>query len=213
MKSMYRVSLVLLALLLALVPVACAESYAPIDLTTEQRAAANLFLSNFTEIGFGAYYSSIGTDSDDQTLVDFAHDHLWFNSDDAFEYGEWGEYNCRVSDEKIQKMIDKYIYDARTVDLSQTRFEYKDGYYYHTETGGWMHDGFAAVTSITPIQDDQYFISFMTFGSADAWDNDVMSLTLDEVWAQYGHPFAYGHALVHATDLADRSTYQLIEMK
>ena len=215
MKTIRCLSL-LLALALLVLPTACAESYAPIEPDAEQRHAVNLFLSNFTEIGLNTYAEhgiwSLGTDADEQTLVDFAHDHLWFNDYDSYEYGEWGENNCRISDERIQSVIDDYIYDAPTVDLTQTRFDYEDGYYYHCETGGWTNCGFASVTSICPLGEDKYYVSFMVFGGGSDWENDVMNLTIEEAWEQYGHPNGYGHALVHSTDLADRSTYKLIAL-
>ena len=115
------------AVLLCLLPAAVAECM-PVELNGEMRYAANLFLSNFTEVGCDA----IGSSSDDMVLVDFAHDHLWFNDHDAFEYGDYfGDNNCRVSDRRIQEIVDKYFYDAPVVDLSWTRFDYDGGYYYH----------------------------------------------------------------------------------
>ena len=192
--------------LLCMTSAAFASTYAPLELTKEQSAAANLFLSNFTEIGADQIEPYR-----DMDLVDFAHDHMWFNDYDSFEYGEYGDdLNCRVSDDRIQQIIDKYFYDPRTVDLSQTRFDYKDGYYYHTETGGWMSDGFAHVVSLCPIGEDKYFVSFYIFGGGDFWENDVLDDTLDEIEAKFHHPNGYGSALIYAKDLADRSTYRMI---
>lgn len=206
-KGLKLISL-LTALLLCLAPAALAQSvYSPIDVTEKQLAAANLFLSNFTEVGV----DHIESWYEDIDLVDFAHDHMWFNDCDAFEYGEYfGDNNCRVSDGDIQRLVDKYFYDAPDVDLSQTRFDYKDGYYYHCETGGWISCGFAHTVSICPLGDDAYFISFMIFGGGYAWDNSVLDDELADIEAEYGHPCGYGSALVHAEDLSDRNTYQLI---
>ncbi len=207
MKKLLRILAVLTVLMLCSAP-ALASAYEPVSLTAEQRAAANLFLSNFTEIGV----RSLESYEDDMNLVDFAHDHLWFNDHDAYEYGEYsGENNCRVSDERIQEIIDKYFYDSREVDLSQTRFDYIDGYYYHCETGGWTPDGFAHVVSACPTaEEDIYFFSFLIFGGGNYWDNSVMEQTLDQIEDVYYFPGGYGCALVHAEDLSDRSTYQLI---
>ena len=198
----------LIALILCLAPSVSAEStFAPIDVTEEQAAAANLFLSNFTEVGV----DSIGSWHEDIDLVDFAHDHIWFNDHDAYEYGEYsGGNNCRVSDDDIQRLVDKYFYDAPVVDLTQTRFDYIDGYYYHCETGGWTDCGFAHTVSICPLGDDTYFISFLIFGGGNFWDNSVMDDSLSEIETEFGHPGGYGSALVHAEDLSDRSAYQLI---
>ena len=207
MKKISRYLAALIALALCMSPAAFASAYAPLEPTAKQAAAANLFLSNFTEIGMKACENY----GDDLMLVDFAHDHLWFNDYESFEYGEYdGDLNCRVSDERIQEIIDRYFYDPRPVDLSQTRFDYRDGYYYHTETGGWTSDGFAHTVSICPIGEDKYFISFYVFGGGDRWDNSVMDDSLDEIEAAYHHPNGYGSALIYAADLADRSTYRMI---
>ena len=178
MKKLLRILAILTVLMLCFAP-ALASAYEPISLTGEQRAAATLFLSNFTEIGV----RSLEAYESDMNLVDFAHDHLWFNDQDSFEYGEYSnENNCRVSDDRIQAIIDKYFYYPRPVDLSQTRFDYIDGYYYHCETGGWTPDGFAYVVSACPTAENHvYFVSFLIFGSGDYWDNSVMDDSLEEI--------------------------------
>jgi len=185
-----------------------ATNYAPIDFTDEEAAAANLFLSNFTEVGV----VSLDSFPSDMDLVDFAHDHLWFNDNDSFEYGEYfGENNCRVPDDRIQEIVDKYFYyRPKRVELSETRFDYRDGYYYHCETGGWINSGFAHVVSISPIGDDMYYMSFLIFGDANYWDNSVMSWSIEEIEAQYGEYAGYGVACVYAADLSDRSTYKIV---
>lgn len=208
MKKICAFLLSVTILMLCAAPAAMASWYAPMDASTEELAAANLFLSNFTEVGvkrIEEYYA------DHTELVDFAHDHIWFNDNDAYEFGEYaGENNCRVSDDDIQRIVDRYFYDAPKVDLTQTRFDYEDGYYYHCETGGWTPNGFAHVVSLCPIGESKYFASFMVFGGGEAWDNSVMDDTLDEVEAQFGHPNGYGAAIVFAENLSDRSTYKMI---
>lgn len=207
MKKHLRILSLLISLILCIVPAASASSVEVIELTDEERAAANLFLSNFTEVGV----RSLDTYGMDIDLVDFAHDHLWFNAQNSFEFGEYGDYNnCRVSDDRIQGIIDKYFYDPRPVDLSQTRFDYADGYYYHCETGGWTPCGFAYAVSAVQTEIDTYFVSFMIFGGGNYWDNSVLNDSLDEIKAAFSYPDGYGCALIHAENLADRSTYQLI---
>lgn len=202
------VCLAMMIFVLSVSSAAMASTYAPMDADVEELAAVNLFLSNFTEVGV----RRIEEYSVDHTeLVDFAHDHIWFNNNSAFEFGEYEDgNNCRVSDKDIQRIVNNYFYDAPQVDLSETRFDYEGGYYYHCETGGWTPDGFAHVVSICPIGEDKYFVSFMVFGGGEAWDNSVMDDTLDEVEAQFGHPNGYGAAIVHAEDLSDRSTYKMV---
>lgn len=207
MRRLTVIFSIIIALALGAAPAAFASTYSPLEVSVQQLSAANLFLSNFTETGV----KNLDAYGDDACLVDFAHDHLWFNDNDSFEYGDYfGGNNCRVSDGRIQEIIDKYFYYPRQVELSQTRFDYADGYYYHCETGGWMPDGFAHAVSVCPIGDDMYFVSFMVFGGGYAWDNTVMDDALDEIEANYGHPNGYGSALIYAADLSDRSTYKLI---
>ena len=199
--------LVLAALMITAAMPVSASQYAPIKLTAERSGAVNLFLSNFTE----AWIDGIEDCSDDYMLVDFAHDHLWFNDNDSFEYGDYANgNNCRVSDDRIQEIIDKYFYDSRQVDLSQTRYDYIDGYYYDTQTGGFIPGGFAHAVSMCPIGDGKYYVSFMIFGAGDYWDNSVMDDSLAVIEANFGHPCGYGCAIVYAEDTADRSTYKMV---
>lgn len=185
-----------------------ATDYAPMDFSENEAAAANLFLSNFTEVGV----TYLGSFPSDKELVDFAHDHLWFNDYDSFEYGEYfGDNNCRVPDDRIQEIVDKYFYyKPKRVELSETRFDYRDGYYYHCETGGWINSGFAHVTQICPLDENIYYMSFMVFGGGNHWTNDVMRWSLSEINSEFGYISGYGAACVYATDLSDRSTYKLI---
>jgi len=208
---MKRIFALVLVFLMAAVPAGLADDPDPIvrvELTEDVRAAAGLFLSNFTEIGL----DSVSVNSPDEVLVDFAHDHMWFNSYESYEYGDYARgNNCRVSDDRIQDIIERYFYDFTwEVDLSQTRFDYEDGYYYHCETGGWTSCGFAVVTDIWQVQPDTYFISFMVFGGGYDWDNSVMGMTVEQAQAEYFYADGYGSALVHAEDIGDRSTYKLI---
>jgi len=202
-----RKILVLFLALLCLTSLASAESMETMKLTEDQYYAMNLFLSNFTEIGI----DEVAAYAEDEILVDFAHDHMWFNSYDSFEYGEYeGENNCRVADDRIQEIVDSYFYYAPTVDLSRTRFDYDGDYYYHCETGGWTNDGFALTASVTPLSNDQYYVAFMSFGSGAFWENDVLRMTFTEAWEEFDAPTGYGHAVLYASDLADRSTYKMI---
>lgn len=196
----------LLVFLLCLAPAALAENYVPLDLSAKEHYAVNLFLSNFTEVGI----EKITAWSDDRALVDFAHDHMWFNSHDKFEYGDYfGDNNCRISDDRIQKTIDNYFWHPPKVDLSQTRFDYDGEYYYHCETGGWSDCGFAYATSVCPMGNERYFVSFVTFGMGGDWENDVLKSDIDELLDEYSAPANYGSAVIHAGKLADRSTYKL----
>lgn len=208
MNGMKRLCLIVLSLLMmhCMTFSVSAAEYAPFELTDGQRAAANLFLSNFTETGIKNYDAY-----EDIFLTDFAIDHMWFNGRDAFELGEYmGGYNYRVADDNIQSVLEEYFYYPREADLSQTRFDYSDGYYYFCDTGGTLPCGFAYTVSACQIEEGKYFVAFMVFGGGDAWENDVMDMTLDEIEELYGHPTGYGSAIIYADDLSDRSTYRMI---
>ncbi len=175
--------------------------------TAQEFQAMNLFLSNFTEIGI----QTISSASPDKDLVDFAHDHMWFNSPDRYSYGTYfSGNNCRVADTNIQSTIDAYFYDAPDVDVRQTRFDYKDGYYYHQETGGWTHDCFALTTSVCSLGDNLWYISFVGFGAGEDWSNEDLSLCFEQAVQKFGAPQCCGCALVYAADLSDRSTYKML---
>lgn len=207
MKFCRRIFSIAIIALLSLTFSASATSYEPIVLSEDERYAMNLFLSNFTEVGC----DEVSSFSNDIDLVDFAHDHMWFNDHDAYEYGEYAnDNNCRVSDDRIQEIVDKYFLDPPKVDLSETRFDYDAGYYYHCETGGWINAGFAQAVCVCPIGDDKYFVAFMIFDSGDFWDNSALKLSVDEASEKFGTPLNFGHAIVYASDLSARSTYKMV---
>lgn len=199
----------LLALVLCLAPAAIAENYVPVELTNEENYAMNLFLSNFTEVGMDWVDARISREE----LVDFAHDHMWFNDYESYEYGEYENgNNCRVSDDRILEIIDDYFYEADFDEdiLAQTRFDYDGEYYYHCETGGWNDSGFAYTVGAYPIDEDKYFVYFLNFCNGDSWKNDVLDDDINSIIEKYGEPLAYGSATVYAKNLADRSTYKMI---
>ena len=204
MKRLKRIALILLTLILCLAQPALASGVE--NLSDSQRQSVNLFLSNFTEVGKDiAFYSP------DSALVDFAHDHLWFNDYEAFEYGEYENgSNCRVSDEHIQEIIDHYFDDAPRVDLSQSRFDYDGEYYYHTETGGESNAGFALTLNVYSVGENRYYVSFLTFGEGEDWDAGDLNLSFVDAEMKFGVPAHGGHAWITASDLSDRSTYRML---
>jgi len=209
LKAKVCKTFILLALVFCLLPAAMADDFMPMELNGEESYAMNLFLSNFTEVGV----EKVDTFANRDALTDFAHDHMWFNDYEAYEYGEYaGDNNCRVSDDRIPEIINDFFYctDVDEEILSQTRYDYDGEYYYHCETGGWSNSGFAHTISLCPIGNNRYFASFMVFGSGEPWENDVLDDGLNEIIENYGPPFSYGSALVYAENLADRSSYKMI---
>lgn len=146
--------------------------------------------------------------------MDFAHDHLWFNDYDSFEYGEYANgTNCRVHDDHIQEIIDKYFYEPHAVDLSQTRFDYDGEYYYHMETGGGENGGFALTLNAYETKPGTYYVAFLIFAShlSWVWDNSDLNLSFADAETKFGTPGYGGHAWINAGDLSDRSTYRMID--
>ena len=87
------------------------ESGTAVSLTSQQRYNLNLFLSNFTEVGFcrreGAYSDAW---ADPVQLTDFAVDHCWFNRQNRLEWGEYFNYNnVRLPEEQIAPIVKKYF--------------------------------------------------------------------------------------------------------
>ena len=83
-----------------------------------------------------------------------------------------------MADTDIQSVIDDYFYDAPQVDRSQTRLTYRDGYYYHQETGGWSSGGFALSASACALGDGKWLVSFLVFGACEIWDNNELASLL-----------------------------------
>ena len=203
------VFVILTALLLCLIPTAFAADFEPVSLTAEQNYAMNLFLSNFTETGV----DRVDSFTDHDALAIFGHHHLWCNDYEAFEYGEYfNDNNCRISSDRVLETINNYFYyeNSGAEYLNQDIFDEDDEYYYHCETGGWSDYGFAYVTSVCPIGDDKYFVSFLNFCNAQPWENDVLNDALDAIIQEYGTPISYGSALIHTDDLANRNSYKMI---
>ena len=204
MKNTSKIVCILLILTLCFAQTALAAGV--VNLSDDERYTMNLFLSNFTEVG-----GDIAFTSGDAALVDFAHDHLWFNDYDSFEHGEYPNgANARISDDYIQEIIDHYFEQAPQVDLSQSRFDYDGEYYYHTETGGGANGGFALTLGAYATGENRYYVSVLTFGEDNSWDNGDLKLNFADAEMQFGAPTHGGHAWITASDLSDRSTYRMI---
>lgn len=200
-----KLGILLLIFLLGLNATALASG--AVNLNSAERYTMNLFLSNFTEVG-----SDVRSSGPDRDRVDFAHDHLWFNDRDSFEYGEFAnDMNCRVPDGRIQEIIDKYFYEPENADLSDTRFPYEDGYYYHEETGGASNMGFALTLGAYETEPGIYYAAFLTFAPGMPRDSGDLRLSLAEAEEKFGIPQHGGRAWIAAGDLSNRSTYRIID--
>lgn len=189
-----------------------AESYTgeEIELDDDQRYNVNLFLSNFSEQYFavaGGYYSA--DNADPAEVLDFAINHTWFNKQNLIEEGDWGEYNTRVSANKVAVTAKKYLNKAVKKGASKN-FVLQNNYYYWMETGGHVKDGFTCFDSVEKIDETRIGVYFHTYGSGEDWRNSVCYSLPEDVQQDYWCD-TEGHAIINlgGGDLDDRSTWFL----
>ena len=190
-------------------------AYAPVEVAegSEEYANINLFLTNFTEQYFESPSGYFETEAaSDQEMVQFAIEHIWFNRPDDIEWGEWDEYNVRLSAEHIPAVCEKYFGRAPESMLA-LYMDYFDGYYYWTETGGHVPGGFAQMNYIERVGAEQYRVVFSVYGMYSGWDDSVFAMSRDELFTQHpeftGSYRPAGSAVFTAADLLDRGTWKL----
>lgn len=208
MKHLKKV--ILWILVLAALPFACAENFAPMALSKEHRMNLNDFLRQFTTVGDLTYITNL---SEDQLLLDFAYDLLRLTQD--VEFGEYpGENDVRIADDRVLEVIDRVFYEQlEPIDPTQSSYDYDGEYYYHRETIDPFDEnyvrvgGYANVFSIIPVGLNEYLVSFAVF---DNWYAGTMDFPTAEAIEQYGvTPNSLGSARIYASDLSDLHTYKL----
>ena len=183
-----------------------------IAIDEEVRFNINVFLSNFSEQGFAVREGSyLSENADAGDVLDFAINHIWFNKQKFLEWneeGEWGEYNVRVSAAKVSPTAEKYL--NKQVEKGASRnFDLDGNYYYWTETGGHVADGFVCHDSVNALDENRISVYFRVYGAGDAWDNDDCYLTPEEVQQKYWCSHV-GHAVIYTGgDLYDRDEWHL----
>lgn len=183
-----------------------------IEVTEEQRKNLNLFLSNFTESSLTYYTGGVFDiqQAPDSALVEFAVEHMWFNYHESRI--EWGEYqndcNVRVHKKYVPEITEKY-FGATPSSAKPMYVEFADPYYYWTETGGHIANGFASVFHVSYLGGDRYQIAFSIFAGGEMWDNADTALTLEEARAKFPGYESRGYATIYAPNLSDRSTYKI----
>ena len=189
-----------------------AESFAgeELALDEEQRYNVNLFLSNFSEQYFAmrtGYYSA--DEADPAEVLDFAINHTWFNKQNLIETGDWGEYNTRLSANKVAVTAKKYLNKAVKKGASQN-FILKGNHYYWEETGGHLKDGFTSYDSVEKIDDSRIGVYFHVYGGGEEWKNRVCYMLPEDVQQQYWCD-AVGFAVINlgGGDLEDRGSWFL----
>lgn len=199
---------VLIALMLSLLAAGALAEYAPVGVTTKVRYNINLFLSNFSETGMQFYSSQRSTDAQ---LVDFAIFHTWMNRQNRIERGQWGNDNCRMSDQYVADIAQKY-FGRQPTNLTPTEIAHRDGYYYWETTGGYMGMGVAILSHVEDMGDGRYGVYFGCYGEGEFWSEDDCDLRPEQAAAKFQagivHP---GCAVIDVGGgtLDDRSTWRL----
>ena len=189
------------------------RNYGPeVSLTEEEYYNVNLFLSNFSEVGWNWTWGYVDEQATDEALNDFAIEHIWFNQQDKIEDGQWGEFNVRLSDQYIPDVCRKYL-GKTPGDLSRTRLDYKNGYYYWEETGGHTPGGYVILKAVEQLENGRYRVTFNVVDPGIEWNNDMCRLTLDEALAssEYAQVYFEGTAVIDtgSSGLGDRSQWRL----
>jgi len=200
--------IVLIVLLLCALALPALGEYAPVGVTTQERYNINLFLSNFSEQGINFYSSSRYTDAQ---LVDFAIFHTWYNRQDRIERGQWGEDNCRMSDEYVEEIALKY-FGVAPKSLIPSHIRYRNGYYYWQTTGGYMGMGVAILSHVEDLGDGRYGVYFGCYGEGESWSADDCGLRPEQAARKFeDSPVHAGYAVIDTWDgtLEDRSTWTL----
>jgi len=183
------------------------EAFPPSDTA---RYNINLFLSNFSEQYFavreGNYDTFVSTDD---MRVDFAINHVWFNKEDLLEWGEWDEYNVRLHADNIDEPIKKYLGTAPR-DYNSRYFDLINDYYYWTETGGHVNDGFACLEQAEQLDPSRIGVSFLVCGAGMGWEEKTVC-AYTPAQAQQNYWVSYlGHAVIYTGgDLNDRGNWFL----
>lgn len=192
-----------------------AIAWKPVEVAegSEEYFNINLFLTNFTEQFFlspcGFFDAAT---ADDAQLVQFAIEHIWFNRKGDLEWGEWGEYNTRLSMDCIAPVCEKY-FGRVPAEPDSLWMDEIDGYYYWTETGGHVPGGFAQMHVIERVGAEKYRVTFTVHGCGYDWDESVYGMTAEELVSAYpeymGSYRPRGSAVFSAGDLADRTDWKL----
>lgn len=186
-----------------------------VDLSQDERYSINLFLSNFTEVGFvwpSGCYDKRWVDR--ALLTRFAIDHCWFNRQNRLEWGEYFDYNnVRLPKSQIAPIVKKYFdLDIEPSDHPQY-MDYSAGYYYWQETGGHTNDGFACLDRVEALGGNRYSVWFNIYGMGEGWSSDVCYYT--QAQARRIYPVAglesTGRAVIRtgSAGLSDRSGWSL----
>ena len=179
----------------------------PIQMEDGTKIQMNLFLTEFSDEWFSWHAAFLLESCRDREMVDLAVDTLFGRE---MELGEYGEYNARVSGRTVQDMVRSW-FGRESVNLSDTRYKYRDGYYYSEETGGRSTGGFVLTEEMQQLPDGRIRVLFSTYGAGASWKPEAVC-TLSESSARAMYPYSsvwHGTALVDMHGTQDRNQWTL----
>ena len=189
------------------------------DPSAQERYNFNLFLSNFTEVGFlwhsGCFSKAFPLDT--ALLTEFAIDHCWFNRQSRIEWAEDSYFNgnnVRLPEDQIAPIVKEYFGESIKPSHNLAYIDYRNGYYYWEETGGHTSDGFACLTGVERLDDARFCVAFNIYGGGEYWDNDVCYYTdsqASNAYPTYDGSAYYGRAVIDTgnSGTGDRSDWSL----
>lgn len=197
-------------LLLCLLPISVLAAYAPVGVGERERYNINLFLSNFSEQGM-TFYSSGRVN--DETLVNFALDHIWLNRQDLVERADFGAHNFRIADDRIEEIALKYFGKAPE-SYASSRYAYHDGFFYGESTGGYMGNGVVSLSHVEDMGGGVYGVYFGCYGEGEFVAADDCYLRPEQAAVRFaGSAVHTGYAVIdtHAAGLLSREGWTLMQ--
>ncbi len=180
-----------------------------IAIEPEARQAANLFLSNFTEIDLTGCFDPPQAPA--EALIGFATAHIQMNQPDQIAYGAWPQGNVRVAAGCVDRVLASYLGVTFSGDADLSPYACEEGYYYWTANGEQKNGGFACITALAEAGDGRYMALFDVYGAGAAWDEQVYPYSATQAQQAYGPAQCQGMALFSAADITDRSGYRLLQ--
>jgi len=199
-----------LFLLLCILPLSALAAYTPVGVGEKERYNINLFLSNFSEQGM-TFYSSERIH--DETLVNFALDHIWLNRQDLVERADFGAYNFRIADDRIEEIALKY-FGAAPESYASSRYAYEGGWFYGESTGGYMGHGFVSLSHVEDMGGGVYGVYFGCYGEGEFWAADDCWLRPEQAAAKHAGGYVHtGYAVIdtHGAGLLSRGGWTLLQ--
>ena len=199
-----------LFLLLCVLGAQALAAYMPVGVDETERYNINLFLSNFSEQGMTFYSSGRVID---ETLVNFALDHIWLNRQDLVERADFGAYNFRIAVDRIEEIALKYFGKA-PAGYASSRYAYEGGFFYGESTGGYMGHGVVSLSHVEDMGGGVYGVYFGCYGEGEFFAADDCWLRPEQAAVKYaGSGMHTGYAVIdtHGAGLHTREGWTLLQ--